>query len=74
MLNLNMPELTLILVIALVVFGPQKLPEVGKSLGRGLREFRRATNSEVVNEKANTVEAMIVEAKNPAEKQLSEDK
>lgn len=38
-------ELVLILVIALVVFGPGKLPEVGKSLGRGLREFKKASES-----------------------------
>ncbi|MFQ5987347.1 MAG: twin-arginine translocase TatA/TatE family subunit [Dehalococcoidia bacterium] len=37
-------ELLLILVIALVVFGPKKLPEIGRALGKGLREFRRATS------------------------------
>jgi sec-independent protein translocase protein TatA len=38
------PELILILVIALIVFGPSKLPEIGKSLGKGILEFRRASN------------------------------
>ncbi|RKO66284.1 Sec-independent protein translocase subunit TatA/TatB [Desulfofundulus salinus] len=38
-------ELILILIIALVIFGPSKLPEVGQALGKGLREFRRAANS-----------------------------
>jgi len=38
------PELVLILVIALIVFGPRKLPEMGKSLGKMLVEFRRASN------------------------------
>jgi sec-independent protein translocase protein TatB len=38
------PELLLILVIALIVFGPRQLPEIGKSLGRMLGEFRRASN------------------------------
>jgi TatA/E family protein of Tat protein translocase len=37
-------ELLLILVIALIVFGPSKLPEIGKSLGKALGEFKRATN------------------------------
>lgn len=37
-------ELLLILVIALVVFGPKRLPEIGRALGKGLREFRRATS------------------------------
>lgn len=36
-------ELILILVIALVVFGPGKLPEVGQAMGKGLKEFRKAT-------------------------------
>ena len=38
------PELLLILIIALIVFGPRKLPEMGKSLGKMLVEFRRASN------------------------------
>lgn len=41
--SLGMSELILILVIALVVFGPSKLPEVGKSLGKTINEFRRAS-------------------------------
>jgi sec-independent protein translocase protein TatA len=39
-----MPELIVILVIALIVIGPQKLPELAKSLGKGLAEFKRATD------------------------------
>lgn len=46
MFSFSMPELVLILVIALVVFGPGKLPEVGKALGKGIQEFRRATTGE----------------------------
>jgi len=41
--RLGMWELILILVIALVIFGPAKLPEMGRALGRGIREFRSAT-------------------------------
>ena len=40
---MGMPELILILVIALVVFGPGKLPEIGNALGKAIREFRRAS-------------------------------
>jgi TatA/E family protein of Tat protein translocase len=40
--NIQGPELILILVIALVVLGPGKLPEVGSALGRSIREFRKA--------------------------------
>lgn len=42
MFNIGPTELMLILVLALIVFGPKKLPEMGKSIGKGLREFRKA--------------------------------
>ena len=41
--NLGMPEILLILVAALLVFGPKKLPDLGRSLGNGIREFRKGT-------------------------------
>ena len=41
--SLGMPEILLILVIALIVFGPRKLPELGKTLGKSLAQFRRAS-------------------------------
>ncbi len=44
MFGIGMPEMILILAVALIVFGPKKLPELGKSLGRALGEFKRATN------------------------------
>ena len=42
--QLGFQELIVIFVIALLVFGPKKLPELGKSLGKGIREFKRATD------------------------------
>lgn len=42
--SIGMPELIVIFVIALIIFGPRKLPELGKSLGKSLNEFRRASN------------------------------
>ena len=42
--SLGMPELIVIFVIALIVFGPRKLPELGRSLGRGIAEFKKATH------------------------------
>lgn len=45
--NIGLPELIIILVMALIIFGPGKLPEVGKSLGKTIREFRNSTKETV---------------------------
>ena len=42
--SIGMPELIVIFLIALVIFGPRKLPELGRSLGKGIAEFKRASN------------------------------
>ena len=42
--NIGLPELLIILSIALLIFGPKKLPEVGRSIGRALREFRKTSD------------------------------
>lgn len=42
--SIGFPELLVILTIALLIFGPKKLPEVGKSIGRAIREFRRTSD------------------------------
>ena len=42
--SIGMPELVVIFVIALIIFGPRKLPELGRSLGKSLGEFKRASN------------------------------
>jgi sec-independent protein translocase protein TatA len=42
--SIGMPELILIFIVALLVFGPRKLPEIGRSIGKGLAEFKRASD------------------------------
>ncbi|MEI3612236.1 twin-arginine translocase TatA/TatE family subunit [Pseudogracilibacillus sp. SO30301A] len=42
--NIGIPSLILILIIALIIFGPSKLPELGKAAGSTLHEFKKATN------------------------------
>jgi TatA/E family protein of Tat protein translocase len=53
--------LIIIFVVALIVFGPRKLPELGKSLGKGLAEFRRASNElkSTIEEEVRAIEAEV---------------
>jgi sec-independent protein translocase protein TatA len=57
--SVGMPELILIFIVALLVFGPKKLPEIGKSLGKGLAEFKRASD-----ELKKSIETEIEQSKN----------
>jgi sec-independent protein translocase protein TatA len=50
--SIGAPELLVILVIALVVLGPKRLPEAGRSLGRGLREFKDGISGAAIEEGA----------------------
>ena len=52
--SIGMPELIIIMVIALIIFGPRKLPELGRSLGKSINEFKKASN-----ELRNTLEEEI---------------
>jgi TatA/E family protein of Tat protein translocase len=57
--SIGMPELILIFIVALLVFGPKKLPEIGKSIGKGLAEFKRASD-----DLKKTIEQEIEQGKN----------
>ena len=52
--HLGVPELLIILVIIVAIFGVGRLPEIGGALGKGIREFRTATASGIENEKTET--------------------
>ena len=70
-MNLGMPEMIFIFLVALVVFGPRKLPELGRQLGKALAEFKRASN-----EFKNQLEAEMlnIELEERARKQEQEAK
>ncbi len=63
MFGIGVPELIVIMVIALIVFGPGKLPEIGGAVGKSVREFRKATSdvTREFNESVNTVKEPIEE-------------
>ncbi|HLR79926.1 MAG TPA: twin-arginine translocase TatA/TatE family subunit [Bacillota bacterium] len=50
--NIGLPGLILILIIALIIFGPSKLPEIGKAFGTSLKEFKHATKGIVNDDEA----------------------
>lgn len=70
MFGIGIPELFVILVIALIFIGPSKLPDVARSLGRGMREFRRATNE--IRESFD-VESQMILSDNPSQENVREE-
>jgi sec-independent protein translocase protein TatA len=67
--NIGMPELIIIFVIALIIFGPRKLPELGRSLGKSINEFKRASNElrNTLDEEIRVEEARSTERQRPPE-------
>lgn len=68
-----MPELIIILVVALIVIGPKKLPEMAKSLGRGYREFQRAMTGvkDEMDQMDNTINQEMSSLNNEEKKEPS---
>jgi sec-independent protein translocase protein TatA len=56
--NIGLPEIAIVLVIALLVFGPKRLPELGKSLGNGIREFKGSISGENDDDEPKAADAI----------------
>ena len=67
MFGIGVPELLVILVVALLVLGPKRLPEVAKALGKALAEFRRATSD--LSEELGNAQVMLEDEVRKAERQ-----
>jgi TatA/E family protein of Tat protein translocase len=67
--SIGMPELIIIFMIALIIFGPRKLPELGRSLGKSLGEFKRASNElrNTLDEEIRLEEQRVADAPKRAE-------
>ena len=66
---LGVPELIIILIILLVIFGPKRLPEIGRSVGKGIREFKKSTSDlqeQLTGDEKPKAEAKKAEAAEPA--------
>ena len=78
--NIGPLEIIVVLIIALVVFGPKRLPELGSSLGRGIREFRSTVTGEKDDDDDDDVKALSASTATthpvepPAEAEVAQDK
>ncbi|MDQ0221296.1 twin-arginine translocase TatA/TatE family subunit [Peribacillus cavernae] len=63
MMNIGVPGLILIVILALIIFGPAKLPQLGSAIGQTLKEFKKSTKEEPQNKKLVQIEKDTVNEK-----------
>lgn len=68
--NIGVPGLILIVILALIIFGPKKLPEMGRAVGQTLKEFKKSTKELVNDEKENIIEMAKTEDETKKDKEL----
>jgi sec-independent protein translocase protein TatA len=72
--NIGLPEIAIVLIIALLVFGPKRLPEMGRSMGKGLREFKDSISGDDRDEHEEQVEkAPVLALESDAPAPVTED-
>jgi sec-independent protein translocase protein TatA len=72
--NIGLPEILIVLAIALIVFGPKRLPEMGRSLGKGIREFKDSVTGNDEDEEPREIERPAEESTRPLEGEVVHDR
>jgi sec-independent protein translocase protein TatA len=73
--NIGLPEIIIVLVIVLLIFGPKRLPEMGRSMGRGIREFKNSITGNDDEDEPKVIErAKQEESAKPLEGEVVQDR